>query len=216
MEIGVDEHVGASPAPHGTPGLAHLQRGFQEPPGKGPAELFPFGGKIVAPLLRPCGDVNELPPLCPAVRNNAELPHEPAPHVGGNVHWFGLERLFSIQPFKQHRARAGVRGEQPDGSPPVPESQCMPFHQGFIVGESHFQGRRNPLGQHRHHDPAVAAPRQGAGLQINVEIPLFDAAVHQPGEGSQPRPAGTAAGVSARKIRRYGKGSCAAHQPHRS
>jgi hypothetical protein len=182
VEVGVDQHISTGAPAHRAPGLAHLKRGLQEPAGERSSELLPFSGKVVAPLLCPGSDVPELPPLRLAVRNEAQLAHESAPHLGGSVHRHRLKRAAGLKAFQQHGAGSGVGREHPDGSVPIPQGQRMPFDEGFVMGKGYLQGRRNTRGQHRHNNSAVAAPGQGAGLKIQCEVPVLQTATDQPGK----------------------------------
>jgi hypothetical protein len=102
VEVRVDKDVLRGAAAHGAPRLAHLERGLQQPPGKRAPQLFPFGGQVIAPLLCPRGHVQKFLPLRPAVGNEAQLSHQPAPHLTGGVHRLCPERPAGIQALKEH------------------------------------------------------------------------------------------------------------------
>lgn len=142
MQVGVDQYVMGRPASHRAPRLANFQRGLQEPPGKGPAQLLPFGRQLIAPLLRPGGDVFELLPPGPVVRRKPQLPHQATPHRHGIVHGKTGKRPPGVEPFQQHGARPRIRCQQGNGATALPERQRMPFHQRLIMRKSDFEGRR--------------------------------------------------------------------------
>ena len=141
MQIAMHQDVPARPAPDSAPGLAHLQRGFEEPAGEGLAELLPVGRQLIAPALGTCRYVLELFPFRPLVRFDAEFLHERSPDVAGFFHRGALQPADRVEPLKEHRAGGGIGVEQLYGPGTAPEGQRMPFNESLLVRERYLEHR---------------------------------------------------------------------------
>ena len=168
VQVRVDQDIAARSPANGAACLADFQGRLQEPARERAALLFPVGGQVIAPLLRPPGDVIELLPLWPVVRHEPQLPHGVAPGHRRLIQRKGLERAARIQPLEQHGARSGVGFQQPDGAGSAPQCQRMAFHPCLIVRKGDLERRRRPVRPtDRNHHAAVAMPREGAGCQVH-------------------------------------------------
>ena len=197
VEVRMDQDVPPGAAAHRPAGLAHLQGRFQQPARKWPAQLLPVRGQVIAPLLGARGDVVEFPPLRPVVGKPGSTAGPARPTPPRRRPSARPERAPGVEPFQEHGTRAGVRRQQRDGAPPVPQFQRMPLHPGFVVGEGDLQGSRGAVLPGRTGTTTPPWPFQGTAPGPRSGTSRHRASRPRRGRaGSQPGPAAAGAGVA--------------------
>ena len=182
MEVGVDQYIRRRAPAYGSPCLANFQGSFQQPPRKGPAQLFPFRCKVIAPTLGKGSHMFEFGPFGIVVWNQTELADQATPDLNCRVHGCSLQRADRIKPLQQHCARSGVGIQQADCTPPVPQGQGMPLDTGFVVRIGHLEHCGNAGIQYGDNNGSMAVPGLCTLWEVKFQVPVVQPALDQAGK----------------------------------